>query len=317
MTGIMPNTQTAVELLTDELIGDWLTSERLDDKSEPTLAAYRKGIHAYRAWAAKRNLDERIATASDIRDFKSYLVECKYSAQTVNLRLAAVRSFYRWMVTTGRLPYSPASEVKGAKRRASTRHKRDALTAAEVRDVLATCNSATPEGARDLAILILMAYCALRTIEVQRANLGDLRTTGDRLTLAVQGKGRDEPDELVIIPRDQEQHIRAWPVYRTGLGLRGPDTPLFCSFSHRSHGGRLSLRALRWIVKKHYEEAGVVGDAKTTHSLRHSAITSAIRNGASPMQVQAMARHSSFETTLNYVHEVNRIDAPAEDLIRY
>jgi len=60
-----------------------------------------------------------------------------------------------------------------------------------------------------------------------------------------------------------------------------------------------------------------VGDNKTTHSLRHSAITNAIRNGASPMQVQAMARHSSFDTTLNYVHEVDRIDNPAEDLISY
>lgn len=61
----------------------------------------------------------------------------------------------------------------------------------------------------------------------------------------------------------------------------------------------------------------MVGNAKTTHSLRHSAITNAIRRGASPMQVQAMARHASFDTTLGYYHEVSRLDDPAEDLIHY
>lgn len=46
-----------------------------------------------------------------------------------------------------------------------------------------------------------------------------------------------------------------------------------------------------------------------------SAITNAIRNGASPMQVQAMARHASFDTILGYYYEVNRIDNPAEGFI--
>jgi integrase/recombinase XerC/integrase/recombinase XerD len=60
-----------------------------------------------------------------------------------------------------------------------------------------------------------------------------------------------------------------------------------------------------------------VGEQKTGHSVRHSAITNAIRNGASPMQVQAMARHASFDTTLGYYHEVSRLDDPAEDRVRY
>jgi integrase len=61
----------------------------------------------------------------------------------------------------------------------------------------------------------------------------------------------------------------------------------------------------------------VVNNGKTTHSLRHSAITSAIRNGATPLQVQSMARHKSFDTTMNYYHEVGRTANPAEDLINY
>ncbi len=314
---IMQSREQGIVDITEQLIEDWLADERGDLKAEPTITAYRKGIDIYKAWRVKRGIQDEHARASDIRDFRSYLTELGYAAQTVNLRLAAVRSFYRWAVNNDRLPYSPASEIRGATRHKSTHHKRDALTPSEVKAVLATCDPSTPAGARDMAILILMAYCALRSIEVHRATIGDLKTSGDRLVLAVQGKGRDEPDDIVIIPRDQEHHIRTWLVYRTGLGLRGPETPLFCGFSTRSHGGPLSLRTIRRIVTAHYEEAGVVGETKTTHSLRHSAITSAIRNGATPMQVQAMARHASFDTTLGYVAEVNRIDAPAEDLIKY
>ena len=73
------------------------------------------------------------------------------------------------------------------------------------------------------------------------------------------------------------------------------------------------------MVKARFREAGVAGDdrRKTAHSLRHGAITSAIRNGAAPLQVQAMAGHGSFDTTLGYYHEVERTTSPAEDLVDY
>jgi integrase/recombinase XerD len=61
----------------------------------------------------------------------------------------------------------------------------------------------------------------------------------------------------------------------------------------------------------------VVGNRKSTHSLRHSAITNAIRHGATPMQVQAMARHQSFGTTLGYFHQEARTANSAEDFIEY
>ena len=92
---------------------------------------------------------------------------------------------------------------------------------------------------------------------------------------------------------------------------------LFLSLSNRSRGARLSTRAIRELVKERYKKAGIFSENKTTHSLRHSAITSAIRGGATLLQVQAMARHASSDTTLGYIHEVNRMENPAEDLIRY
>jgi len=196
-------------------------------------------------------------------------------------------------------------------------HKRDALTNGEVLGVLDTCDTGTLLGTRDLAMLTLFAFCGVRTIELQRADVGDLRTRGDRLTLDVQGKGHTEKDAFVVVPRDREAPIRAWLTQRRAFADHDAAAPLFVSLSRRNRGERLSLRGIRGMVKGRYGKADVVGDAKTTHSLRHSAITSAIRGGASPMAVQAMARHASYDTTLGYYHEAGRMDNPAEDAIEY
>ncbi|RLC75123.1 MAG: hypothetical protein DRI81_12630 [Chloroflexi bacterium] len=114
----------------------------------------------------------------------------------------------------------------------------------------------------------------------------------------------------VLLPTGDTKHLPDCP-------YSGDDAPLFVSLSNRTRGNRLTTRAIRAIVKDRYAQAGVVGNRKTTHSLRHSAITNAIRRGATPMQVQAMARHSSFDTTLGYFHQEARTANPAEDFIEY
>jgi len=298
------------------LTQQWLEHLRVAEGATPkTIEAYRRSLDIFIAWLQDNLIEGADVTPRIIQGFKVELAQ-SYSAQTANLRLSAVRSFYRWMVTRGRLPASPAQSIKGVKRSQSRRHKREMLTNGEVKAVLATC-TADPVGIRDRAILTLMAYCALREIEVHRADIGHLKTQDDRLILEVQGKGRQEADEIAVIPFGQEQVIRDWLAHRLRLETHTPDDALFVSLSNRTRGQRLTTRAIRWMVKSRYREAGVVGKGKTTHSLRHTAITNAIRHGATPLAVRQMARHTSFDTTLAYVHEVARTDKPAEDSIQY
>jgi len=127
----------------------------------------------------------------------------------------------------------------------------------------------------------------------------------------VHGKGRYEADEVIVITLEAESVLRDW------LSARG-DKPgaLFVGLGNRNRD-RLSLRAFRGIVKAAFKAAGVVGDNKTTHSLRHTAITSAVKNGAPIQAVQSMARHANITTTMIYYHATDRITRPAEDFIRY
>ena len=299
-------------IITRQYITDWLDYEAMRGQAPLTLDAYRRGFMRFIDWLQAEGITA--PTAGDIARFKRILGE-RYAVQTVNLTLSAVRSFYKYLVSIDAIPYSPAGEVAGIKRPKSRRHKRSALTKAEVRAVLDQPDPGTVAGIRDLAIIALMAYCGLRTIEIHRLNLDDLGTEAERMVLAVQGKGHTEADATAVIPRDQERVIRSWLAERRRLGEQSK--ALFVSLSPRSKGGRLSTRAIRDIVTGYYDQAGVTNGNKTTHSLRHSAITAVIKAGGTLMQAQAIGRHESPDTTLGYIHEVNRLDNPPEDLIEY
>jgi integrase/recombinase XerC len=304
----------AVESQADlhELLTDWYAALDLRVRDGELSAAsrrtYEEGAQRFMNWCIG------YATITDdvIREWLADMRGAGFKPATLNTWLAGLRAFFTWSVAAHRLPYNPADGIKGARRLDSRKHKREALTSAEIRRVLAMPDDSNV-GKRDRAILHLMAYTGARTIEVHRANLEDLRTEGNRLVLNVQGKGREETDEVIVVTHPQaEAAIHDW------LSVRGSKPgPLFTSLSPRSRGGRLALSTLRGLVKSYYKAAGVRGEHKSTHSLRHTAITNAIQHNAPIQKVRAMARHRSIDTTMIYVHETDRVTNPAEQFIDY
>lgn len=294
----------------DHFIDLWLADLRLD-KPENTVKTYAKAMRLFCEWLEGEGLTLATVQPQDVKVWRQFMFENKgYAIATVNLWLTAVRRFYAWLIEQGMQIFNPAV-IRGIPNHVNNIHRRDLLTSAEIRSLMATCTDAI-NCKRDRAIMYLMAYPGLRTVEVQRADLADLQTKDDRLILWVQGKGHIEKDDFIVVAPIVEEVIHGW------IAERGDKPgPLFMSLSNRSKGTRLSLRSIRGMVKGRMKDAGIVNGNKSTHSLRHSAITSAIRHGASPLQVQAMARHKSFDTTLGYYHEVSRTENPAEDLVNY
>lgn len=291
------------------LLPEWEERLRFDDLTRDTRRAYRRSVERFIEWLER----ERPGALTPIV-VRQYRDSIDGAPSTANLRLTAVRQFLGWLVEAGIAPVNPAEPVRGLRRGGTTkRHKRDELTSTEVLDVLDVCLDDTEAGIRDRAIISLMAYSGIRTVEAHRADLEDLDTRHGRRILWVHGKGRGEGDEVIVLNEEAERELSRWlaihPSPRRG--------PLFVSLSPRNHGERLSRPAIRALVKRRYREAGIVGERKTTHSLRHSAISQAIRGGATPTQAQAMARHANVNTTLVYFHEQGRYSDPAEDLISY
>jgi len=281
------------------------------EMSDATRATYRAGMDRFVAWLDAHGAAE--VSADTLREWLAGLRRKSFKPGAINTWLAGVRAFFAWGVGMYHLPYNPCEGVRGAQRIGTSRkHKRAALTDAEVRRVLAL-PSDDDAGQRDKSILAAMLYTAARTIELHRAELSDLRTEAGRLVLDVQGKGRGESDDVIVFAHpDAESAMHDW------LAARGDKSgALFVSLSRRSSGARLSLRAMRGIVKGYLRAAGVRGEGKTTHSLRHTAITSAVKHGAPVQKAQAMARHANISTTMIYYHETDRVENPAEAFIDY
>lgn len=277
------------------------------DVLERTREAYRKDIGYYLAWLEVTGYSG--GQRSDILAYKEYL-KGNYEASTVSAYLTAVRGFYSWLSVTFNAP-DIAQGIKGSKKPHGFR--KDPLTVDQIRTILSTIDKEAPEGLRDYAILSLMIHTGLRVIEVQRADISDIRNVMGRSVLFVQGKGKDEKDNFVILSPSVLQALQDY-IRARGETLDS-EAPLFASGSDRNRGGRLTTRSISRIVKETFRKAGIDSKKITAHSLRHTAITLALIGGATIQEAQAMARHSNINTTLIYAHNIQRMETPAEDHI--
>lgn len=272
------------------------------DASPATVETYTKGVRRLLRFFRERGITRPVR--EDLLEFKRSLSELK--ATTVQTYMAAVRQFFAWTDLTGRYP-NIAVHLKGGK--VTRGFKRDYLTSSQAARLLSAIDRSTTLGLRDFAMLSLMLTTGLRTIEVVRANVEDLRTLGDDTVLYVQGKGRQDRSEYVRVEPHVEDALRAYLAERK----KAPDTaPLFASLSHHNARARLTTRSVRRTVKKRMAAVHLVSDRLTAHSLRHTAATLNLLEGGTTEETQQMLRHANISTTLIYSHALERAKNESE-----
>lgn len=271
---------------------------RFLDCTPKTIETYRKNLKQFVLFLEAHNIEA--PTREDIIFYREYLKE-NYKPATVQGYITSVKLFFQWTEVKGIYP-NIASHVKGAKVEAT--HKKDYLTANQVKALLNSVNRESLQGTRDYALLCLMVTCGLRDIEVSRANINDIRTLGAGTVLYIQGKGRSEKTDFVKISSEVEAILREY------ISMRGEtmdsESPLFISTSNNHNGERLTTRSISGIVKKHMIEAGFNSSRLTAHSLRHTAVTLSLLNGSSIQEAQQFARHRNLQTTLIYSHNLEK-----------
>ena len=294
---LTPQTQPAdLEALAGHFIG-------FLDVAPRSIEAYRASIRMMLAYFNSRNITH--PGREDILQYKERLKR-DYKPATISLHMTAARLFFRWTAQEGFYP-NIADHVKGAK--LDRGHKKDYLTSAQVKAVFSTAAEDTETSKRDYAILALMVTAGLRCIEVERANIEDLRTAGDSVVLYIQGKGHEEKTEYVKIVPQVEKAIRE---YLKARGENYGKAPLFASTSNNSRGGRITTRSISRIVKDHMKAAGYDSDRLTAHSLRHTCATLNLLNGGTPQETQQLLRHTSINTTMIYSHALERANNHSE-----
>ena len=268
------------------------------DAKEKTIETYTRALRQMFRYFADHCI--RNPQREDIISYRESLKAAGLKPTTIQNYITASRLFFQW-TEQERIYPNIAAHIKGAK--LDREHKKDYLTSAQSKAVLAGIDRSTTTGLRDYAIVALTITGALRTIEVSRADVGDLRTLGDFTVLYVQGKGRDEKTEYIKIPEPVERAIRE---YLKTRGAVDSSAPLFSSESNNSKGGRLSTRTISGICKAAMIGAGYNSERLTAHSMRHTGITLALLNGESLEEAQQYARHANISTTMIYNHALDR-----------
>ncbi|NLN15984.1 MAG: tyrosine recombinase XerC [Firmicutes bacterium] len=203
---------------------------------------------------------------------------------TISRKLAALRSFYRYLARMGAVSSPAALDLATPKR---DRPLPKFLEKDEAEALLNGPNETTPLGMRDRAILETLYGGGLRVGELVDLNLTDLNLA--RGQLRVMGKGRRE--RICLVGR---RAVNALQLYLTEgrPKLKSPRSgdALFLN----CQGGRLTARGVQMIVRKY-------GDV-SPHALRHSFATHLLEGGADLRAVQELLGHASLSTTQIYTH---------------
>jgi site-specific recombinase XerD len=198
-----------------------------------------------------------------------------------------LRTFFRWAVDAGLLTSDP---MRGIPRPRGSLSLPDLPSDDELRTVLASC-TATFEGVRNRAIILVMADAGLRASEVARARVQDWDASELRIVVRL-GKGRK--DRVAFVSPTTAESIRRHLVMRPGVGH---PNPLFAD----AQGRPLTLRHLVQILHRLSARAGLPPNRRLhPHRLRHFDATSWLRNGVGLDHVRRLLGHTSVAMTLRY-----------------
>lgn len=278
-----------------DIVHEYIGTLDVKPKSKDT---YRKALKQFMSFITDNAIER--PTRADILAYKEHLL-CTYKACTVSSYLTAVKGLFVYLEAEKIYP-NIANGIKGAKSQQGFR--KDALTISQARRLLDGIDTNTTEGKRNYALVNLLLNTGLRTVEAERANIGDIRQEGGEALLYIQGKGRDSKDAFVLLTDSTLYPIQR---YLAARSIIDPTAPLFASHSNRNEGERITTRTISGIVKEALREIGIDSERLTAHSLRHTAITFSLLAGASIQEAQSMARHSNVNTTLIYAHNIDRI----------
>lgn len=266
------------------------------DVKESSKGLYRRTLKQYFNWIAKKGYQLAEVTRVQLLEYKDSLLAAGMSSLTVGSYVTSMRRFYEWTEANKLYP-NVAKGIKTPKRKQQFRKQALRPTqASELVEVYKDLND------RDYAIVNLMIRTGLRTIEVTRANIGDITFKGGQRVLLVHGKGRDEKDNFVVLTD------KAYGPIKRYLETRGdikPSEPLFISTSNNSKGESLTTRTVSKIAKEALKAIGLDDRSFTAHSLRHTTAVNILRAGGNLETAQFTLRHSNPATTQIYTHTLN------------
>ena len=280
--------------VTDPRIAPFIMHLRARALSAATERSYRTAVERLIAWYDAEGIDWRTPSRAELRRYIALLSE-DGERSTVQQRLAALGTFYRFWVRQGSVAKDPLHALARPKRE---KRLPDVLSQAQVEQLIAQAaiGASAPLAIRDTALIELLYGAGLRIAEVVAISIADLQL--GRGEVKVTGKGDKQRVALFGAPcrRALESYLSDGRPALAALAA----TPGSALFLNRS-GGALGERGARARLDDIARAAGLP-EAFHPHTLRHSFATHLLDGGADLRVVQELLGHESLGTTQVYTH---------------
>jgi integrase/recombinase XerD len=282
-----------------EAVDEYITSlsSREDERgrsNQNTTAAYRNDLNQLCAYLQQQEVDNWPQVSRD--HIAGYILEMHdsqaYRLTTIARKIAAFKSFFRYMRSQGYLVSNPVEKLEAPR---VQKELPGVLSAEQINSLFHRVEVETPAGQRDLAMLHMLYATGMRVSELVSLNIADFDAA--LATVVCPGRnGRNKRERVLpvspIALATVQQYIQA---ARPRLMLRHPEEEaLFLNH----HGERLTRQGFWLIIKGYARQAGIT--TITPHMLRHSFAMLMLKGGMELRSVQELLGHAHISTTQVY-----------------
>ncbi len=278
-----------MELLSEQICAFCTHLETERNVSPHTLLAYRCDLEQLAAFITRERGEGAVAADVDHLLLRRYLAQLGKNARksSIGRKLAAIRTFFRFLVRRGVIAKNPAELIATPKKENRLPFH---LDIDQVTTLVEAPQEVEKHALRDRAILEMLYSCGLRVSELTGLDINDLDLGGGMVR--VMGKGGKER----IVPVGS----RAIEAIRESLAGRGElagSGPLFLN----TRGDRINRRSVTRIVDAHVLRIAAFKRI-SPHILRHTFATHMLEGGADLRAIQELLGHASLSTTQKYTH---------------
>jgi integrase/recombinase XerD len=260
--------------------------------SRNTIEAYGHGLTRFFDHLREKKIqDIREVGKFDVQGFLVALKKRNLNTKSIVRNLAAIRSFFRFLIQEGNLEANPLENLESPK---VARTLPEVLSLKEIEQILEQPNVRTPLGVRDRAMLEMLYATGMRVSELTQLPTHQVSLEGGYVVL--YGKGSKE--RVVPLGSEALKWVALYLKTTRGVLSKGKDSPLL--FVNRS--GKGMSRQRFWRNLKDYAQRAGLHKRITPHLLRHSFASHLLERGADLRSVQMMLGHADISTTQIYTH---------------
>jgi integrase/recombinase XerC len=281
----------------EQAVQEFLSACELQKGYSPhTIETYRFALMEFLDYFKSEygvNPDINAIEPADIRPFLGYLHDRGLSKKSLRVKIAAVKSFFKFAFRQSWIDRNPAAIVSTPK---AEKKLPSFLQSGEIESLMDSFDPSSPGGARNIAIAELLYSSGLRVSELIQLPMQDLDMHAG--TVRVMGKGKKE--RIVPIGGKAIEALEAYIAmrsYLTSLDTAKPDGKVFLSERGKMMNPSVVYRIIRRAMNPVTESP-----QKSPHVLRHTFATHLLDNGADISSVSEMLGHSSLSATQVYTH---------------